>query len=386
MDRYSFEVTDLTQASPDACADALDELRRTNSHRVLPVDTGPLYDIRAALLPGGVTRLFVGFDILALDMAGWITLMREWGARVGGRSDFPPLGASFPEIVRARKADPDQSRRRAADREYWATRAPELPGGPNLPWLAAPHSLGLPRFTRCSTELDSSAWDSLRRASASRGLTPTAVLLASFAMTLRCWGATEKFALNTTLFDREHPDVEQTTAESIGDFTTTVLVEMPLADDCDFATFASAVNHRFWSDMGHRTVSGVEVLRLGPARASTPAPGADSAQLPGPSHPVVFTSGLGLSDGNDSPLHGWDPKSSASRRPLRCCSITSCATTVADCASHGTPSTERSIPTSCDRWPMPIRDFSGGWPRTTQPGRSAPSRTIPASIRTSRSR
>lgn len=301
VDRYSFGVTDLTQAAPDTCAEALGELRRTNSHRVLPVDTGPLYDIRAALLPGGVTRLFVGFDILALDMAGWITLMREWGARVDGRSDFPPLGPSFPEIVRARKADPGQIRRRAADREYWAARAQELPGGPNLPWLTAPHSLGIPRFTRCSTELDSSTWDSLRSASASRGLTPTAVLLASFAMTLRCWGATEKFALNTTLFDREHPCDEKTTAESIGDFTTTVLVEMPLVDDCDFATFASAVNHRFWSDMDHRTVSGVEALRLGPARASTPAQSADSAQLPGPSHPVVFTSGLGLSDGNDSP-------------------------------------------------------------------------------------
>ncbi|ORI16272.1 non-ribosomal peptide synthetase [Rhodococcus sp. 1168] len=287
--RYSFDVTDLTQVAPEACTVALNELRRENSHRVLPIETGPLYDIRVALLPGGITRLFVGFDILALDMAGWITLMREWGARVNGQNDFQPLGPTFLDIVRAKTIDPDHLSRRAADLEYWSARSRELPAGPNLPWLATPDSLGIPRFTRCSADLTAQEWDSLRRACASRGLTPTAVLLASFAMTLRQWGATENFALNTTLFDREHSDDKQATTDSIGDFTTTILVEIQPVEHCDFETFSAAVNHRFWSDMDHRTVSGMEVRRLTADASLTPT------------HPVVFTSGLGLSNRDESP-------------------------------------------------------------------------------------
>ncbi|MGA9872697.1 MAG: amino acid adenylation domain-containing protein [Rhodococcus sp. (in: high G+C Gram-positive bacteria)] len=307
---YRIDVTDLTATAPDECQRRLDEARRENSHRVLPVDTGPLYDIRAALLPGGITRLFVGFDILALDMAGWIALMREWGERVGGRTEFDPLGASFVDILEARAIDPDHQRARARDLDYWTAKAQQLPPGPELPWLADPRELGVPRFARESTELTAQQWDSLQQACASRGLTPTAVLLASFALTLRCWGATENFALNTTLFDREHDTANdaQSTADSIGDFTTTVLVEMPSVDRGDFASFCAAVNHRFWSDMDHRTVSGVEVLRLRTDRLRTDRLRTDrlrtdriaDASLT-PTHPVVFTSGLGLSDSGDGP-------------------------------------------------------------------------------------
>ncbi|MGK2885049.1 MAG: AMP-binding protein, partial [Rhodococcus sp. (in: high G+C Gram-positive bacteria)] len=298
VSKYSFDVTDLTQASPEARSAAVEDLRRVHSHRVLPTETGPLYDIRAALLPGDVTRLFVGFDVLALDMAGWITLMREWGARVNGRSDFARLGLAFPDIVRARRSDPQYQRRRAADVRYWTERAPEISPGPALPWLAEPHELGVPRFTRYATELSTRQWDLLQAAATARGLTPTAVLLASFAITLHCWGATEAYALNTTLFDRDHTEEEQPPAESIGDFTTTVLVQMPLVADSDFAAFSAAVNHQFWSDMDHRTVSGMEVLRLGNKRIPQSA---NIVHIPGPSHPVVFTSGLGLSERPDSP-------------------------------------------------------------------------------------
>lgn len=298
--RYSFAVTDLRHAEADVRDDILAELRRTSSHRVLPVDTGPLFDIRAALLPGAITRLFVGFDVLALDMTGCNALMREWGSRVSGRTDFPPLGPSFHELVHARANDPEHQRRRRTDLEYWRTRMDTLPAGPALRWTTPPADLGVPRFTRYATTLTPAQWVSLQAGAATRGVTPTAVLLAAFATTLHCWGATERFALNTTLFDREPSERSDSgnadpTVDSVGDFTNTALVEIPDHRDQDFATFAAAVNHRFWSDIDHRTVSGVESARLG---RST-----EAGRVATPTHPVVFTSGLGLSEDTESPTH-----------------------------------------------------------------------------------
>ena len=82
----------------------------------------------------------------------------------------------------------------------------------------------------------------------------------------------------------------------VGDFTTTALVGTPRFDPADwkgFADYATAVNHRFWEDLDHRSVSGVEVLRELRGRNSPPA-GA-------PSHPVVFTSGVGLAGAGEPP-------------------------------------------------------------------------------------
>ncbi|MFI0487008.1 hypothetical protein [Actinomadura sp. 9N215] len=39
----------------------------------------PLFDVRAAFLPDGRTRLFLGVDVLALDLAGWMQILAEWG-------------------------------------------------------------------------------------------------------------------------------------------------------------------------------------------------------------------------------------------------------------------------------------------------------------------
>ncbi|GGU91355.1 hypothetical protein GCM10010182_02850 [Actinomadura cremea] len=284
---YGFAVEDLRGAAPHEVDAALADLRAARSHQVRPADAWPLFDIAAAFLPDGRTRLFVGVDVLALDLAGWMQVIAEWGALVDDPDTVLPASpVAFPELVRRRSADPGEESRRERDRAYWAER--ELPPGPALPWTADLADVRRHRFRRWPAELGADAWAGLRERAAARGLSPTGVLLAAFGFVLARWGADRPFALNTTLFDR--PD-EPELAHLVGDFTSTILVEVPEAEPREwdgFAAFAARVNRRFWTDMDHRAVAGVEVVRDGLT----------------PVHPVVFTSGIGLS-GSGRPPAAW---------------------------------------------------------------------------------
>ena len=304
--RYDIAPTDLRDAGDEDAEAALAELRRTCSHQVRPVDRWPLFDIRAALLPDGRTRLFVGFDVLVLDLASWMQVMREWGRWVAEpAAALPPLPITFAELVRRRTSDVAERRRRDADLAYWVPRAPHLPSGPALPWMQEPVELGVPRFTRHGSELPAAEWTRLRDRAALRGLSPTGLLLAAFGLVLHRRGATVPFCLNATLFDR----ADAATGEEIpgldgvvGDFTSTILVQMPdpaLVTGGCFADYATAVNRQFWADLDHRSVSGIEVLREAHRDGTGP-------QGTGPLHPVVFTSGVGLAGAGQSPARWLD--------------------------------------------------------------------------------
>ncbi|MGF1664386.1 MAG: amino acid adenylation domain-containing protein, partial [Kineosporiaceae bacterium] len=292
---YLVDRLDLRGTPPAAAEEALARLRHECSRQVRPVGQWPLFDIRVAFLPEGRTRVCVGVDVLALDLMSWMQLMREWGVLVADpAADLPEPPVRFDELVRRRLSDPAERERREADTRYWADRAP-LPAGPALPWTGAPADLGVPRVTRHASHLPAGEWDALRTRAAAHGLSPTGMLLAAFALTLRRWGAPAPFSLNTTLFDRadvadgdDTPGLETV----VGDFTSTVLVEVADRAPEPFAALAAAVNHRFWTDLDHRSVSAVEAL----PRTLDPATG-----LPVPSHPVVFTSGVGLAGTGDPP-------------------------------------------------------------------------------------
>jgi pyochelin synthetase len=278
---FRIERTDLREMRTDDAERALAELRHRLSHQVRAPHEWPLFDVHAALLPGGGVRVFVGFDVLILDFASWRLLMTQWGRLVADPDlALPAPPAAFLDIVRHRETDPAYQARRDRDRAYWAGRS--LPAGPQLPLADDAGSLAEPRFRRRRRRLDAGHWANLRERAAGHGLSPTSVLLAAFGLVLRRWGATEPFALNATLFDR--PEDVPGVHDLVGDFTTTALVAMPAA--ASFVDYARETNETLWEAIDHRSYTGVEVRRE-----------------TGHAYPVVFTSGIGIGDGT-APA-GW---------------------------------------------------------------------------------
>jgi acyl carrier protein len=303
---YRIARTDLRDVPVQQAQEILDDLRSHLSHQVRPADRWPLFEIRATRLDERHTRLHIGVDLLVADALSFRILQRELLARYADADAAPqPLGCTFRDYVLATERLRGSPAYRAA-RRYWTDRLPSLLPAPPLPLLRGPTEVSQPRFERLAANLGAVDWASLKRAAATRNLTPSALLCASFCDVLAMWSQRGRFTVNLTTFNRQplHPDVDAL----VGDFTSTTL----LAVDASAATFgarAGMLQQQIFQDLEHRHFSGVEVLRL--LRA-------DPARRAGATAPIVFTSMLEtFPAGSGEAVSTWDaqPVYSVSQTP-----------------------------------------------------------------------
>lgn len=271
---YRITVADL-RSRTDREADAvLAESTAQKSHQVRDPARWPLFDITAALLPTGGLRIFLGFDMIAMDVPSWALLMRHWRDLMDS-APYTPAPMSYAE---ARQSVAHPFRAGNADRDYWLARISALPPGPALPWAEPLDQLRGLRFHRDTAVVPAERWSRLRSVCRTRGLTPRAVLLAAYGLVLNRWGADDPFCVNTVVFDRG----EDVPATVVGDFSTASLTQLPPWDvGQTFADLAQAVHDRLADDLAHSTFSGIEVQH---------AMGATTV----PRYPVVFTDCTGL--------------------------------------------------------------------------------------------
>lgn len=279
---YAIAVDDLRGLHSDECAARLDALRHERSHRVLPCETWPTFDVRAARLDAGRVRIYLSFDALFFDARSHYILLgelrrcyRDPAARL------EPLALSFRDYVLHERGLARAGAGETASR-YWLDRLDALPGPPELPLAVPPRSLHVPRFFALHHELPAAAWQRIGIQAARAGVTPACVLLTAFADALRPWCRNERFLLNLTTYRRlpVHPQV----SDVIGDFSSLVMLAVEAPGSQGFVARARALQRQLHEDLAHAAYSGVEVLRE-LARRRGEATGALA--------PVVFTAVLG---------------------------------------------------------------------------------------------
>ena len=273
----------VVTAGPGPAPAELAALRNRMAHRLFAPERWPLFDLQAVRYGDRRTRIGVSLDFLVLDalsimiiFAELAELYREPGARLA------PLGLTFRDF---RRADPEPAGREAAReaaRDYWTGRLDRLPPAPQLPLARDPGQLSGHRFTRRELRLPAADWQRLVSRASRLGVTPSTLVLTGFASVLAGWSGSAAFTLNLTLFDRPevHPDIYRV----VGDFTSLLLLENRPAPGESFATAARRLQRQLWTDLEHRSFSGIAVLRELAKRTGSPA-----ALMP-----VVFTSTLGV--------------------------------------------------------------------------------------------
>ncbi|WP_306355729.1 MULTISPECIES: non-ribosomal peptide synthetase [unclassified Nocardia] len=249
------------------------DIRALMSHQVLDPHTWPLFDVRL----GSDGRVGISLDNIVLDGLSMMILFSELDLLYRNPDvELAPIEVSFRDyMIQIRPAAGEESRR------YWLDRIPQLPPAPSPPLRVDPATVGVPRFVRRSGRLSADAWDRLRRTARAEGLTPTTLLLACYGEVLARWSGRPDITVNVTLFDRvaAHPHINRV----LGDFTSLLFTEFRSA--ATILDSARRLHERMWSDLDHRDVSPMWVLR-------------ELARHHGEQvgFPVVFTSALGVAE------------------------------------------------------------------------------------------
>lgn len=278
---YHFVDHDLRHYTMDEQEVALTKLRKDLSERVAKTDKWPLFTIEVSRLSERQFRLHMDLDLLMFDVQSFKIMFDDFMAAYYGNNIISP-SITFRDYVITELGERSDKNWQTSWL-YWQNILPTLPPAPNLP-LATVHDKSAHQVVTRQGRLNKEEWQNLKIQWQSWGVTPSAALLALYAVSLASFCRHPAFTLNLTFFDRRsyHDDVQKI----IGDFTSVLLIDVDLKKPVLLRQFIEKTQTLLWQRLAHSQVNGVELLR-------------DWGRLLGLPHtplmPVVFTSMLGMS-------------------------------------------------------------------------------------------
>lgn len=141
---------------------------------------------------------------------------------------------------------------------YWKKRIPYLPNPPELPLVKKMENFGNTDLLISNKLLSKEYWTAIRSFCNRFAITPSAVLLATFARVLSSWGNSSHFIFSILHANRYpvHPAVNTV----LGNFSATSLFEADFNTGEPFIQLARRFQDRLQHDLEHYYYSGVEVI------------------------------------------------------------------------------------------------------------------------------
>ncbi|MBG9792898.1 hypothetical protein ABD76_10515, partial [Paenibacillus dendritiformis] len=288
---YYLAVADVSRLTEAEKTSRLLAERERMAHQVFELGKWPMYEFKAFKLSENLYRLCFSWDVTLIDGES----MRQIGKELAHyyqhpHRELPALEVTFRDYVSAYQRYRG-TKAYERDQAYWLERLKDLPSAPPLPLQATPSSIVLPRFKRISKTFRPDEWQTLRRIASERNITLSALICSAYAQVLACWGNQSRLALNLTVNNRL--PVHQRIGDMIGDFTSTIILDVEVRPQVALLEQAQSVQERIAAALAHRSYDGVQLMRK-LAQLHQLDPG--QAVLP-----YVFTSML-----NAEPHDGWD--------------------------------------------------------------------------------
>ncbi|PQQ37392.1 hypothetical protein C6H68_13555 [Photorhabdus luminescens] len=120
----------------------------------------------------------------------------------------------------------------------------------------------------------------LKQSARKAGISPAVVLAAVYSYTLSLWSKINRFSLCFMLSER--PLEDNRFSETVGNFSTTLLIDVDCTKAMHFDDFSRRLQDDLWEKLEYAAISGVKALQL----ATIPSTGNQ------PAIPFVFASGL----------------------------------------------------------------------------------------------
>lgn len=291
--RYQIAYEDLRDCSAVERERRLLELRERMSHQVLNPAVWPLFEVRVNRVADDVYRMHYGFDFMIVDVLSLLVFFRDlFLTYIGESQRLTPLEINFRDYVLIEKRG-RESEHYEKSKRYWLERVGRLPAAPALPFNKDPAQIVAPRYVRRDFEIDRETWGRLKETARRHKITSSVLIANAFSEVLALWCAAPKFTLNLTIFNRPalHPQMN----DLIGDFTSSVLLEVDMSQRTSFDQSAKQIQTQLLNDLEHRYFNGVEVLRA----MNSQLGGYQAAIMP-----IVLTSALGLDQHAESKLAG----------------------------------------------------------------------------------
>lgn len=285
---FKIRITDISELDVERQGISLEKKREDMSHQVIDVTKWPLYDVQITKKNESESIIHISFDNIIFDGFSMFHILSEWSevyrSKTGKAKD--KVSFSFRDYVLELERQ-KQTDRYAIDEKYWMDRIDDFSLAPQLPLMKKESEVKDQRFSRKNERLSKEEWIGIKKYAEMIKVTPSVLLMGAYAEVLRLWSSNDDLTINLTQFNRKpfNKDVEKL----IGDFTTLTLLEIKRKTG-SFAGRCREIQKQLAEDMEHSLYSAVEFERQLKKKNSN-----SKASI----MPIVFTSGLGVSEWND---------------------------------------------------------------------------------------